>query len=47
VITSTQLMIRLFTDRAALGAAGPMILVAFDVVLLVASWLTFELVLEP
>lgn len=48
VITSTQMMIRLYGQSGeAAGGAGLAILVAFDAVFLVVSWLVFELVLEP
>lgn len=47
VIASTQLMIDLFQDGDAPGRAGLGILLAFDAVFLVASWLVFEFLLEP
>lgn len=48
VLTSTQLMLAAFgPDRAAGGSGGLSILVAFDVIFLVASWLAFELLIEP
>jgi heme exporter protein B len=47
VLISTQLMMRTFRDGLApnFGAIG--VLVAFDVIFLVVSWLVFEWVLEP
>ncbi len=47
VITSTQILIGLFRDGEALGAQGLGILVAFDAVYLIVSWLVFERILEP
>ena len=47
VITSTQLMLRVFRDGEAVGGQGLAVLVAFDVIFVVASWLLFEMVLEP
>jgi heme exporter protein B len=48
VVASTQLMIRTFQGGgASLGATGIGILVAFDAIFLVVSWLVFEWVLEP
>ena len=46
VIASTQLMLGL-SGTARSGGGGMGILIAFDAVFLVASWLTFELVIEP
>lgn len=46
VIASTQLMLGLSGSGRA-GSGGMGILIAFDAVFLVASWLTFELVIEP
>jgi heme exporter protein B len=47
VLVSTQLMMRVFRDgqRPDGGAIG--VLVAFDVIFLVVSWLAFEWILEP
>jgi heme exporter protein B len=47
VVASTKLMINLFRDGVPIGGMGLAILIAFDVVFLVASWLVFELLLEP
>jgi len=47
VVVSTQLMIRTFRDGQAPGLSGIGILVAFDAIFLVVSWMVFELVLEP
>jgi len=47
VIASTQLMVGLFEEGGGLGGAGLGVLIAFDVVFLVASWLVFEFLLEP
>lgn len=47
VLASTQLLISVFLDGKALGAGGLGILIAFDAIYLVVSWLAFELVLEP
>ena len=47
VIASTQLMVGLFERGDSLGGGGLGVLVAFDVVFLVASWLVFEFLLEP
>jgi heme exporter protein B len=47
VITSTQLMRRLFEQGEALSLSGLATLIAFDLIFLVVSWLVFELVLEP
>ena len=47
VITSTQMLLRLFRDGQAVGGSGLAVLVAFDVIYLVVSWIVFELVLEP
>lgn len=46
VLTSTQLLLGAFGEGRSPGA-GLSILVAFDVVFLVASWLAFDVVLEP
>ena len=47
VMVSTQLMLRTFRDGlpASRGAVG--VIVAFDAIFLVVSWLVFEWVLEP
>ena len=47
VMVSTQLLMKTFRDGVApsFGAVG--VLVAFDVIFLVVSWLVFEWVLEP
>ncbi|MGN6369250.1 MAG: heme exporter protein CcmB [Phycisphaerae bacterium] len=48
VIASTQQINALFNASAkAPGSTGLAILVAFDVIFLVVSWIVFELVLEP
>jgi heme exporter protein B len=47
VVASTQLMIRTFRDHVALGGGAVGIVIAFDVIFLVVSWLVFEWVLEP
>jgi heme exporter protein B len=47
VVASTQMMIRTFRDGLTPGATGIGILVAFDAIFLVVSWLVFEWVLEP
>jgi heme exporter protein B len=47
VVASTQILVGMFRDGAALGAAGLGLLAAFDAVYLVVSWLTFERILEP
>ena len=47
VITSTQVMIGLFRDGEPLSTTGLGILISFDLIFLVASWLLYELVLEP
>lgn len=47
VIASTQLMVGLFEQGRSLGGAGLGVLIAFDTVFLVASWLVFEFLLEP
>ncbi len=47
VLASTQTLISVFHDGKALGGSGLGILIAFDAVYLVVSWLAFELVLEP
>jgi hypothetical protein len=47
VIASTDQMMAMFRDGRAPGGAGLNILIAFDAIFLVTSWLVFELVLEP
>lgn len=47
VITSTQMMMRLFGEGEPLGMTGISVMVAFDAIYLVVSWLVFELILEP
>lgn len=47
VVASTQLMIHTFRDGVAIGGSAMGIIVAFDVIFLVVSWLVFEWVLEP
>lgn len=47
VIASTQLLLKVFRDGQSLDLGGVGVLIAFDVIFLVVSWLVFELVLEP
>jgi heme exporter protein CcmB len=47
VLTSTQQLLGVFRDGRALDAAGLSVLIAFDVIFVVASWLIFETLLEP
>ncbi len=47
VIASTQQMTAMFRDGASPGGTGMTILLAFDAIFLVTSWLVFEVVLEP
>ncbi|MBI1335947.1 MAG: hypothetical protein GC164_03185 [Phycisphaera sp.] len=52
VIASTRMMVNLFETRvgepaSSLGGSGLAILIAFDAIYLVTSWLVFELLLEP
>lgn len=48
VIASTQTMTRLFAQGESSGGGGGLaIIIAFDAVYLVVSWIVFELVLEP
>jgi heme exporter protein B len=47
VVASTQLLIGVFRDGKPLGGPALGVLVAFDVIFVVASWLLFEMVLEP
>jgi hypothetical protein len=47
VIASTQIISALFRDGTPPGGAALAILLAFDAIFLTASWIVFELVLEP
>jgi len=47
VIASTQLMLHRFRDGLPLEPGAVGIIVAFDAIFLTASWLVFEIVLEP
>jgi len=47
VITSTQLLLRVFRDSQPLQAGGLGILIAFDLIFLTASWMLFEWIIEP
>jgi heme exporter protein CcmB len=47
VMVSTQLMLRTFRDGLPPGAGAIGVIVAFDTIFLVVSWLVFEWVLEP
>jgi len=47
VIASTQQVTAMFRDHAAPGGTGLAVLIAFDAIFLTASWLVFEMVLEP
>jgi heme exporter protein B len=47
VIASTQLLLHQFRDGLPVGGTGLGVLIAFDAIFLTASWLMFELVLEP
>jgi len=47
IIGSTQLLLRVFEDGEALRLSHLAVLIAFDVIFLVVSWLIFELILEP
>jgi heme exporter protein B len=47
VLISTQLMMRVFRDGERPGGGAIGVLVAFDVIFLVVSWLAFEWILEP
>ena len=47
VLISTQLMMRAFRDGQAPSGGAIGVLVAFDLIFLVVSWLIFEWVLEP
>jgi heme exporter protein B len=47
VLVSTQLLMKTFRDGVAPSFSAVGVLVAFDVIFLVVSWLVFEWVLEP
>jgi len=47
VISSTQLLLRIFRDGESAGGQALAVIIAFDVIFLVASWVLFEWVLEP
>lgn len=49
VIASTSVLLGLFRDGKSLGDVnrGLAVIIAFDVIYLVVSWLVFELILEP
>jgi heme exporter protein B len=47
VIASTQQITAIFRDQQNPGGTGLAILLSFDAIFLVVSWLVFELVLEP
>jgi heme exporter protein B len=47
VLMSTQLMMRVFRDGEQASGSAIGVLVAFDVIFLVVSWLAFEWILEP
>lgn len=47
VLTSTRLLAQAFGTGAHGAGSGELILLAFDVVYLAASWLAFHLILEP
>jgi heme exporter protein B len=47
IVTSTQLSMKLFGDGQTPTLAAMGVLIAFDVIYLVISWLVFEWVLEP
>lgn len=47
VIASTKMLVAMFRDGEPLGGLGLGVLIAFDAVFLVVSWLVFESVLEP
>ena len=47
VVTSTQMLTSMFQDGQGLDPRGLGILVAFDAIYLVVSWLAFERILEP
>ncbi len=47
VITSIQMLLSVFRDANEIDSSGLAILIAFDCIYLVISWLVFELLLEP
>ncbi len=47
VVTSTHVLIMVFRDGEPLSSAGMGVLIAFDAIYLVMSWLAFERILEP
>jgi heme exporter protein B len=47
VVTSTQLLLRVFRDGIPAGPTALGVIVAFDLIFLTVSWLAFEWVLEP
>jgi len=47
VLISTQLMMRVFRDGQPPGGGAIGVLVAFDLIFLVVSWLAFDWILEP
>lgn len=47
VVASTQMLTSMFRDGEPLGADGLGVLIAFDAIYLVVSWLTFERILVP
>jgi len=47
VIASTRVLMGMFEPDGKVDSLGMGILVAFDAIFLVVSWLAFELVLEP
>ena len=47
VLVSTQLLMKTFRDGVAPSGSAVGVLVAFDLIFLIVSWLVFEWVLEP
>jgi hypothetical protein len=47
VISSTTMLMRIFRDGVRPSGTGMAVLVAFDVIFLIVSWVMFEVVLEP
>lgn len=47
VVTSTQILLRVFRDGVPPGPSAVGVIVAFDLIFLAVSWLAFEWVLEP
>jgi heme exporter protein B len=47
VVASTQLLLGIFREGKSLSGSGLAVLIAFDVIFIVVSWIVFELVLEP